>query len=91
MLVLLGGIPIVSEISASENIEYSYQRDSNGWEYVGDIRVEDDYNYYTVELYVKVIGGRSFYKIKYNGSEYAVCSGDKEGFKYKAGPYYFNM
>lgn len=93
MLVLLSGIPIISEVSANGNVEYFYQRDNNGWEYVGDIHVSTGYGYYAeiAKLYVKVIGGKSFYKIKINGSEYAVINSKKSGYKYEAGPYYFNM
>lgn len=97
ILLLLNGMPVVAETSANEKVEYTYLKENNGWEYIGNIKVHG-VNYlkqnFTAEarLYVKVIGGKSFYKIKVGDTEYAVVknSGDSD-YKYKAGDYYFNI
>lgn len=93
ILFLLNGIPVIAESSANEKVEYTYLKENNGWEFIGNIKVYR-MKFYPFEagLYVKVIGEKSFYKIKLGDTEYAVVKnfGDSE-YKYKAGDYYLNI
>ena len=81
---------------ANENIAYSCQN-NNGWEYIGDVVVywkkgTDGY-YGHGKLYVKIIGGKTFYKLERDGDEYAVTKNTGTEYpdcKYKAGRFYFN-
>ena len=92
ILFLLNGMPIVTETYSNEKVEYTYLKENNGWEYIGNIKVHGVNFIAEARLYVKVIGGKSFYKIKVGDTEYAVVknSGDSD-YKYKAGDYYFNI
>lgn len=77
---VISAISITQYVNAKEciiskqnaNVEFLEQ---NNWEYIGTIRCRygDEVNAYeNGELYVKVISGKSFYKVKLRGEEYSV-------------------
>lgn len=51
----------------------SEQLNTSKWETLGSVRPYGYDSYY--ELYVRIMGGRFFYKLKRNSSEYAVSLG----------------
>lgn len=81
------------------NVEFLEQND---WEYIGEIHCHNysDERYTSGYLYVKVISGKTFYKIKIINTEYAVSKNSQynpngsqwyQKYTHMAGGYYFNI
>lgn len=80
---------------------------SSGWESLGIITIRDfwwngsSYSWKDkdAELFVKVIGGSAFYKVRLLGKDYTVTNNPDYGktnapsknFRYKAGEFYLNL
>ena len=78
VLCVMSAISITQYVNAKEcattmeygNAEFSTQND---WEYIGIIRCyHSKDSFENGELYVKVISGKLFYKVKLRGTEYSV-------------------
>lgn len=80
---------------------------SSGWESLGIIKIRWFYwngngyrwNDSDAELFVRVIGGNAFYKVRWQGNDYTVTNNPDYGktdapsknFRYKAGERYLNL
>lgn len=92
----------VSNVSSSINTQQS-----SNWEYLGKVSAKSHSKHLgtEVELYVRVIGQRTFYQVRYEGKSYSVSLGKfsfgdssiqyNASFTYKDGlfstTYYFNL
>ena len=66
MLLSLNSFAGTTETPISE-IETIEIQQTSSWEYLGEIQaVSENLNSFTVKLYVRIIGEREFYQVRYN-------------------------